>query len=190
MFGSVRKSVGGRDRRAGSGAGGLSFIGAEVVVSGDVAAKGQIHIDGRVDGNVQCDTLIQGGGGTIAGHIVADAAHLAGLVDGTVKARLVTLEATARVTGDVTYETLSIAAGAAIEGRLTRRDAAVAPPVSTPEAAPPVAERKPDLKPDPAPAPAAPDKPRIAKAAKSQPKPDEPGLLAAATAPAAAAAAG
>jgi cytoskeletal protein CcmA (bactofilin family) len=164
MFASVRRSAA-RAARNGKGGGGLSFIGPHVVVSGDVAAKSQIHIDGRVDGNVACETLIQGGGGVIAGHIVADAAHLAGLVDGTVKARLVTLEATARVTGDVTYETLSIAAGAAIEGRLTRKEAA--PAVE----APPVI-----------PEPAPPAKPRIAKAAKSNAKDEEPGLLAAAAA--------
>ena len=171
MFASVMKAVTGKDRHAKNGASGLSLIGAEVVISGDVAASGQIHIDGRVEGNVRCDTLVQGGGGIIAGHIVADAAHLAGLVDGTVKARLVTLEPSARITGDVTYETLSIAAGAAIEGRLTRKDAAVA--AAAPE-----------------PAPRASEKPRIVKAAKSQPKADEPGLLAAAAAAPATAAAG
>lgn len=174
MFASVRKSIGGKDRQARSGPGTLSFIGPDVVVSGDVAAKGQIHIDGRVDGNVTCETLVQGGGGTIAGHIIADAAHIAGLVDGTVKARLVTLEATARVTGDVAYETLSIAAGGAIEGRLTRRDAAAAP--------------APLPSPDPAPEPA-PEKPKSTRQPKNQPKAEEPGLLAAAAAPAPATAA-
>ena len=168
MFGSVRRSAARATRNA-KGGGGLSFIGSDVVVSGDVAAKSQIHIDGRIDGNVHCETLIQGGGGVIAGHIVADAAHLAGLVDGTVKARLVTLEATARVTGDVTYETLSIAAGAAIEGRLTRKEAAPAVEVSP-------------VIPEPEPAP--PAKPKIAKAAKSNVRDEEPGLLAAAAGPA------
>ena len=122
MFSSGRKSAGGGGlgRLGGKGAT-LSFIGPDVIVSGDVTGTSQLHIDGRVDGNVNCETLVQGNGGTIAGHIVADAAHLAGLVDGTVKARMVTLEPTARVTGDVTYETLSIAAGAAIEGRLSRK---------------------------------------------------------------------
>jgi cytoskeletal protein CcmA (bactofilin family) len=174
MFASVMKSVGGKDRHARSGADGLSFIGADVVISGDVAAKGRIHVDGRVDGNVQCDTLVEGGGGTVAGHITADAAHLAGLVDGTVKARLVTLEPTARVTGDVTYETLSIAAGAAIEGRLTRKDAV---PPTTLQATP-----------ETAPAPAASEKTKAAKPPKTAPKMDEPGLLVAAAAPASAAA--
>lgn len=176
MFGSVRKSTAGKDRHARNGVGDLSFIGPDVVVSGDLLAKGQIHIDGRVDGNVRCDTLVQGGGGTIAGHIEADAAHLAGLVDGTVKARLVTLEATARVTGDVAYETLSIAAGAAIEGRLTRKEA----PVASVQPVPAKVEAD----------PASPEKPKIAKPAKSQPKVEEPGLLAAAALAPAAAAAG
>ena len=180
MFGSVRKSAG----RSGKGSVGLSFIGADVVISGDVAAKGQIHVDGRVDGNVACETLIQGGGGVIAGHIVADAVHLGGLVDGTVKARLVTLEASARVTGDVTYETLSVAAGGAIEGRLTRKEAVAAAPA--PVAAPvvPAAVAKVAVA-DPAPVPA---KAKPAKAAKIAPIVEEPGLLAAVAAPAAAAA--
>lgn len=168
MFSSGKKSAGGAAARpAGKGgAGGLSFIGPDVVVSGDVASSSQIHIDGRVDGNVRCETLVQGDGGTIAGHIAADAAHISGLVDGTVKARLVTLEPSARVTGDVTYETLSIAAGASIEGRLTRKEGAVAQP------APLVAEVKADRK---------------------APRPDQnedPGLLAVAPAPAATVAAG
>ena len=98
-----------------------------MVVNGDLATEASIHIDGRIEGTVRCGTLIQGAGG----HILADAAHLSGLVDGTVKARLVTLEPSARITGDVTYETLSIAAGASIEGRLTRKEGAA------PDAKPP-----------------------------------------------------
>ena len=38
-------------------------------------------------------------------------------------ARSVIVEASARITGDVTYETISIAAGAQIDGRLARREA-------------------------------------------------------------------
>ena len=82
MFSSGKKSSGGTPARTTSkgGAGGLSFIGPDVLISGDVTASGQVHIDGRVDGNVRCETLVQGDGGTIAGHIQADTAHLSGLV--------------------------------------------------------------------------------------------------------------
>lgn len=120
MFGSGKKSSGIASSTRGGG--GLSFIGTDVVISGNVTGTGQLHIDGRVEGDVQCETLIQGQGGTIAGHISCDTGHLAGLIDGTVKARVVTLEPSARVTGDVSYETLSIAAGATIEGRLARKE--------------------------------------------------------------------
>jgi cytoskeletal protein CcmA (bactofilin family) len=103
--------------------GGLSFIGPEMTIGGDVSTTGPLHIDGRIDGNVRCETLIEGPTGTIAGDILAEEARIAGLVEGTVNARTVVVEASGRVTGDVAYETISIAAGADIEGRLARREA-------------------------------------------------------------------
>lgn len=108
--------------QARTGQGGLSFIGSDVLISGDITTNAQIHVDGRIEGNVRCERLIQGEGGTIAGHIVADQARIAGLIDGTIRARIVELEPSAKVTGDVTYESLNIAAGAVIEGRLARRE--------------------------------------------------------------------
>ena len=103
----------------------LSFIGPEVVISGDLATTAQLHVDGRIDGHVRCGQLCEGNTGIIAGDIVADEARIAGLVQGTVSAATVIVEASARITGDVTYETLSIAAGARIDGRLARREALV-----------------------------------------------------------------
>ena len=102
---------------------GLSFIGTEVVVSGDVATAAQLHVDGRIEGNVRCGQLCQGASGTIAGDIQADEARIAGTVEGTVAAATVIVEASGRIAGDVAYETLSIAAGARIDGRLARREA-------------------------------------------------------------------
>lgn len=103
--------------------GGLSFIGPEVVIGGDLTTTAHLHVDGRIDGHVRCGQLSQGGTGTIAGDIVADQARIAGLVQGTVNAKTLVIEATARVAGDVTYESISIAAGAQIDGRLARREA-------------------------------------------------------------------
>ena len=106
-----------------SGAQRLSFIGSEVIVSGDIATDSQLQVDGRIDGNVRCAALSQGPEGIIAGNIFAEEARLAGAVEGTVSAGTLTVEATARIMGDVAYETISIEAGASIEGRLGRRAA-------------------------------------------------------------------
>jgi cytoskeletal protein CcmA (bactofilin family) len=99
----------------------LSIIGPEVIISGDLATDAQLHVDGRIDGNVRCANLCQGASGIIAGNIIADEARLAGTVEGTVSARSVVVEASARIMGDIAYETVSIEAGAGIEGRLARR---------------------------------------------------------------------
>lgn len=105
------------------GGSGLSFIGPELVVNGDLATDAQLHIDGRVDGNVRCSHLIQGQAGIVAGNITAEEARIAGTVEGMVVARILNVEATARIMGDVAYDVISIEAGAQIEGRLARRAA-------------------------------------------------------------------
>ncbi|HYD37468.1 MAG TPA: polymer-forming cytoskeletal protein [Allosphingosinicella sp.] len=101
----------------------MSFIGPEVVISGDVATSAQLHVDGRIDGHVRCAQLCQGASGIVAGDIVAEEARIAGLVQGTVNAATVIVETSGRITGDVSYDTISIAAGAQIDGRLGRREA-------------------------------------------------------------------
>ena len=101
----------------------LSFIGSEVIISGDLATDAQLHVDGRIDGNVRCAQLCQGAEGIISGNIHADEARLAGTVEGIVSAASITIEASARILGDIAYDTISIEAGARIEGRLGRRAA-------------------------------------------------------------------
>jgi len=121
MFSRSTPAPAPRTRPARTGTPGLTFIAPEALVSGDLATEGQVHVDGRIDGDVKCVQLIQGGHGIIAGSIHADDARLAGTVEGTVSARTLIVEASAKIMGDVAYETISIEAGAQIEGRLARR---------------------------------------------------------------------
>ena len=124
MFSSKQSAVAaGAARPAKSGAPRLSFIGPEVIISGDLATDAQLHVDGRIDGNVRCAQLCQGADGIISGNIHADEARLAGTVEGTVTAASIAVEASARILGDIAYDTISIEAGARIEGRLGRRAA-------------------------------------------------------------------
>src|SRR3954454_22526764 len=110
-------------RPARSGSQPMSIIGSEVIISGDLATDAQLHVDGRIDGNVRCAQLIQGAQGIISGNIVAEEARLAGTVERTGSAATLTVEATARILGDIAYDTIAIEAGARIEGRLGRRAA-------------------------------------------------------------------
>jgi len=100
---------------------GMSFIAADVVISGNIATEGDIHVDGRIEGDLACAALIMGEGGRIAGGITADKARIAGLVDGSIATRELFLSRTARVTGGVAYESLSIEAGAQVDGNVAHR---------------------------------------------------------------------
>lgn len=117
MFSRGGKAAGGPGRSGGT----FSYLGSEVTVTGDVATQGELHLDGKVLGDVDCGSLTQGQSGEVRGNIRAGEARLAGLVDGAVEAGTLILEASARVTGDVLYESLSVAAGAEVEGRFRRR---------------------------------------------------------------------
>lgn len=96
----------------------FSVIGPDIVITGNVAATADLHIDGRIDGDVQCGNLIQGADGRIKGAVVAESARLAGTIEGSVSVRQLTIERAARITGDVEYETIAIETGASIDGRL------------------------------------------------------------------------
>ena len=96
----------------------FSVIGSDMIITGNIAATADLHIDGRVDGDVTCGSLVQGGDSRIKGVVKAESARLAGAIEGSVSVRQLTIERAARITGDVEYETIAIENGASIDGRL------------------------------------------------------------------------
>jgi cytoskeletal protein CcmA (bactofilin family) len=99
----------------------MSMIGADIVVTGNIEAKVDLHIEGRVNGDVRCATLILGENSYVNGSIYADRVRVSGTVEGAVETKDLAVEATARVVGDVTYDRLRVANGGVIEGSMKRR---------------------------------------------------------------------
>ena len=95
----------------------FSVIGPDVTIKGDTEASADLHVDGKVVGDVTCASLVQGEKSQIEGAISAERARLSGHVKGTINARELVVLKTARIEGDVTYETLTIEQGAAVNGR-------------------------------------------------------------------------
>jgi len=106
--------------------------GADVVITGNIAASADLHIDGRIDGDITCAALVQGEGGVIVGAVTADSARLAGKVRGSISAGTLVIIKTAHIEGDVHYDQLTIEQGAQVDGRFCQRAAA---PVAAPKAA-------------------------------------------------------
>jgi cytoskeletal protein CcmA (bactofilin family) len=100
----------------------FSLLGGDVIVHGDIEAGVDLHIDGRVDGDISCAGLVQGPESRIKGNVVAKSARIAGTVLGSIVTEELIVESSARVTGDVSYFTISIAIGGQIDGKLTHKE--------------------------------------------------------------------
>ena len=110
-------------RPVASGGSTFSVIGPDVTIRGDIEANADLHVDGKVIGDLTCTSLVQGETSSIEGNVRAESARLSGHVKGTIEARQLVVLKSARVEGDVSYETLTIEQGAAVEGRFAPQGA-------------------------------------------------------------------
>ena len=102
----------------------FSVLGADTVIRGDISASADLHIDGRVEGDITCAALVQGENSEIVGNVQAENARLSGTVRGSIRARDLVVLKSARLYGDVHYEALIIEQGATVEGHFAPRGAA------------------------------------------------------------------
>jgi cytoskeletal protein CcmA (bactofilin family) len=101
--------------------GSFSVLGPDVAIEGHIMAAIDLHLEGRVEGDVACKTLVQGPGSLIRGAVRVESARLAGTVDGSIEAGELVIQASARITGDVSYEKLTIEPGGQVNGRFSPR---------------------------------------------------------------------
>ncbi|MHB1240133.1 MAG: bactofilin family protein [Gammaproteobacteria bacterium] len=104
-----------------------TLVGQRTEVHGDVRFSGGLHVDGTVKGNVVAESgsdavLTLSEGGCIEGEVRVPTVILDGRVNGDVHAAdRVELAAHARVTGNVYYNLIEMAVGAAVNGKLVHR---------------------------------------------------------------------
>ena len=108
----------------------FSIIAADVEIVGNLSARVDLHIDGKVQGDVTCGNLVQGEGSIIAGKITAESAKLSGHVEGSIEANDLVIEATARIMGDVVYSNLTIAPGGQIDGKFRHKSSTDTPNIA------------------------------------------------------------
>lgn len=99
----------------------FSVFGADTAIKGDVAAKADLHVDGRIEGDVTCTSLVQGESSEVIGAIKAESARLAGTVRGSISVGELVILRSARIHGDVHYDALTIEQGAQVDGRFAHR---------------------------------------------------------------------
>src|SRR4051812_16022000 len=99
-----------------------TIIDAEMTVKGNLSSGGELHIAGKVEGDVTVKTLTVGKDAVIRGTVTAEQLRVCGEIIGCIRGGQVTLAATARVVGDVHHDVLSMDAGALLDGHCRRRE--------------------------------------------------------------------
>ena len=97
-----------------------SILSADLRISGNLKAGGDVQVDGIVDGDVESNLLTIGESATVNGCVVGEVIRVAGTVNGEITGCVVELTRTACINGDINHHSLAIEAGAFVQG-LCRR---------------------------------------------------------------------
>lgn len=97
-----------------------SVIGPDLVISGNLISKGEVQIEGEVQGDVHATHVIVGEKARITGNILAEEVVVRGHLMGSIRGRRIMLQSTSRIEGDIFHQSLAIEQGAFFEGKSRR----------------------------------------------------------------------
>ena len=98
-----------------------SIISEDMRLTGSIISQGEVQLDGRIDGDIKAAHLVIGATGVVEGVVEAKSVIIRGKIIGSLNASEVNIKNNAHVHGDIFHDTLSIEAGAIIEGNLKQR---------------------------------------------------------------------
>jgi cytoskeletal protein CcmA (bactofilin family) len=105
----------------------INLLSAGTEVKGEIKLSGDFRIDGTFSGTINCKgKVVVGPTGCIDGEIICQNADFSGEVKAIVRvAELLTLKETAKFTGDITTNKISIEPGAKFSGNCTMESTSV-----------------------------------------------------------------
>ncbi|MDO9185747.1 MAG: polymer-forming cytoskeletal protein [Bacteroidia bacterium] len=96
----------------------VNLIGAGTIIEGDVTTNGDIRIDGSLKGSITVKgKLVIGVSGSIDGEAICQNADVSGTVKGKISvSELLSLKASAKLTGDIITNKIAVEPGAVFSG--------------------------------------------------------------------------
>jgi len=102
---------------------GLSVIGTDLTILGQniaIISQNRLQIDGDVRGDVVGKQVTISSEGSVIGTVSAEKIEVHGGIKGAIRAAVVIVHPTAQVDADILHQSLSVAEGALLEGRLKK----------------------------------------------------------------------
>jgi len=99
---------------------GGTVIGNGLKIVGNVTAEDLVEVNGQIEGDVHCTSLIVSPKAQIVGSITAERVVVNGRVEGPIQGGEVELKSQAHVVGDIRHQSLTIEKGAYFDGRASQ----------------------------------------------------------------------
>ena len=99
---------------------GRTVIGEGLKIVGSVTAEGLVEVNGQIEGDLLCTSLIVSPSAQIVGSITAERVVVNGRVEGPIQGGEVVLKSQAHVVGDIHHQSLTIEKGAYFDGRASQ----------------------------------------------------------------------
>lgn len=93
-----------------------SVISRALKITGQLESTENIQIDGEIDGDVRGVGVKVGPNAKVKGTVYGESVEIAGTVEGKIEAKKVLLTSSAKMTGDVIHQDITIQSGAYISG--------------------------------------------------------------------------
>ena len=97
-----------------------TIIAEGLKIVGSVTAEGLVEVNGQIEGDLFCTSLVVSPKASICGGVQAERVVVNGRVEGPIHGGEVVLKSHAHVVGDIQHETLAIEKGAYFDGRSVR----------------------------------------------------------------------
>ena len=96
----------------------VNIIGNGTTITGDIKSKGDIRVDGSLNGSVETEgKVVVGQGGVVEGGVICKDADVAGVIKAKITvSQLLSLKSSAKLNGDIVTNKLSIEPGATFTG--------------------------------------------------------------------------
>ena len=106
----------------GSGNDAATVIGAGLTVTGNLESKGEVQVEGEVQGDVHAQHIVIGEQARITGALIAEEIVVRGNVQGLIHGNVIIIHSSSHIAADVVHKSLAIEQGAFFDGRSIRSE--------------------------------------------------------------------
>ncbi|MDG2356208.1 MAG: polymer-forming cytoskeletal protein [Paracoccaceae bacterium] len=108
-----------------------SLLANSINLKGSISCKGELQIEGRINGNITGEKVVLGADSNMEGTLNADEVIISGKFKGKIKGKSIRLDSGSSVDAEINYEILAIEDGSTVNGTIRKLSITASPKKDT-----------------------------------------------------------